>query len=93
MSTAIVGSVIASAAFIGLALAVLWWDERRYHPDPFASDDTEHAERLRAELHAAADELEPDPGGLEAIRGRLGHETHAWPVMDRFDALFPGWRP
>jgi len=69
------------------------WDDRHYRHDPFAHDNPDHEDRLRASLRAAASEIDPGPGGLDAIRERLGHDTHAWPVLDRFAALFPHWRP
>jgi len=37
-------------------------------------DDTEFAELLRRALHAAADQVEPQPGGLERIRARVRKE-------------------
>jgi len=68
------------AAFTGVG-CYLRWDDRHYRYDPFAHDDPDHEDRLRASLHAAAE-------------ARLGHRAYAWPVLrDRFDALFPGWRP
>ena len=59
-----------------------WWRGRRYHRDNWrAVEDDQWAAQLRADLHAAADAVEPDPGGLDVIWERLGHESYAWPVV------------
>jgi hypothetical protein len=40
-----------------------WWRGRRYHRDNWrAVEDDQWAAQLRADLHAVADAIEPDPG-------------------------------
>jgi len=87
----ILGAIAASALIATGWLLGL--DERSHRYQP-RHDDEGWAARIAADLKASAGELEPGPGGLEAIQERLGHQTVAWPSLrDRFDSLFPGWRP
>ena len=51
----------------------------------------EFAEFLRRELHAAADQLEPRPDGLERIRARVGE--HPIYVSIDIDVLDPAHAP
>ena len=56
-----------------------WWRAWRYHGTHHAGPEDElWAARLISALHDEAARIEPAPGGLAAIRARLGHDTYAW---------------
>jgi hypothetical protein len=55
-----------------------WLRGWRYHFANQADIEPADAQWLRDLLTGAADRVEPDPGGLDAIRARLGHDTYAW---------------